>query len=115
VTVPETDDDAPTPDPIPESAPESARFYPSTVGGMLYLVALAAVMAGVALSVLDGWRTGVRWIGGGLVFAAVCRLVLPSRQAGMLAVRHRLIDVVMLAGVGGLLLFLTTSIPNQPL
>jgi hypothetical protein len=111
VTVPETDDDTPTPDPVPESA----RFYPSTVGGMLYLLALAAVVAGVALSVLDGWRTGVRWIGGGLVFAAVCRLVLPSRQAGMLAVRHRLIDVAMLAGVGGLLLFLTTSIPNQPL
>jgi hypothetical protein len=115
VTVPETDDDAPTPDPHPEAEPESARFYPSTVGGMLYLLALAAVVVGVVLTVLEDWRTGVRWMGGGLVFAATCRLLLPSRRAGMLAVRHRLIDVVMVAGVGGLLLFLAAWIPNQPL
>jgi hypothetical protein len=115
VTVPETDDVAPNPDPLPEPDPEPARFYPSTIGGLLYLLALAAVVAGVALTVLEGWRTGVRWMGGGLVFAAGCRLLLPTRQAGMLAVRHRLIDVVMVAVVGGMLIFLTTWIPNQPL
>ena len=115
MTVPETDDGAPGPAPLPEPGPEPARLYPSTVGGLLYLLALAAVVAGVALTVLDGWRPGVRWMGGGLVFAAACRLLLPSRQAGMLAVRNRLIDVVMVAGVGGMLIFLATWIPNQPL
>ena len=94
---------------------DQPRRYPSTLGGALYLLALAAVLAGVAIAVLDGWRNGVRWIGGGLVFAAVCRLLVPSRQAGMLAVRNRWIDVILLAGVGGLLLFLAGSIPDQPL
>ena len=117
MTVPETDDGTPGPGPLPEPEPElePARLFPSTIGGLLYLLALAAVVAGVALTFLDGWRTGVRWMGGGLVFAAACRLLLPSRQAGMLAVRHRLIDVVMVAGVGGMLIFLATWIPNQPL
>ena len=91
------------------------RRYPSTLGGALYLLALGAVVAGTAIAVFDGWRNGVRWIGGGLVFAAVCRLLVPGRQAGMLAVRNRWIDVVLLAGVGGLLLFLAGSIPDQPL
>ena len=40
--------------------------------------------------------------------------LLPARDAGMLAVRHRLVDVVLLGGVGGLLLFLARTIPNQP-
>ena len=42
------------------------------------------------------------------------RLVLPAREAGMLAVRHRAVDCVMLAGVGGVLIFLASTIPNQP-
>jgi hypothetical protein len=40
---------------------------------------------------------------------------MPHDQAGMLAVRNRWIDVLMLAGAGGLLLFLAGSIPDQPL
>jgi hypothetical protein len=32
----------------------------------------------------------------------------------MLAVRHRLIDVTLLAAMGGLLWFLAVSIPDQP-
>ena len=38
-----------------------------------------------------------------------------SREAGMLAVRRRLIDVGLLTAVGVALWFLSTSIPNQPL
>ena len=98
-----------------EGEPDHRRRYPRTVGGVLYLVALAAVIAGVGISFLDGWRSGVRWIGGGLLFAATCRLLLPQDQAGMLAVRNRWIDVPTVAGVGGLLLFLAGSIPDQPL
>jgi hypothetical protein len=33
----------------------------------------------------------------------------------MLAVRRRTVDVVILAGAGGALWFLSASIPNQPL
>ncbi len=101
----------------PEIKPpeESPRRYPSTIGGLLYLVALGAVLAGIGISVLDDWRLGVRWVAAGLAFAATCRLLLPTRQAGMLAVRHRAVDVLMLLGVAGALWFLAGDIPNQPL
>jgi hypothetical protein len=95
----------------PEPAP---RRYPSTVGGLLYLVALAGVLSGLAIAALEDWRTGVRVIAVTLGFAAACRLVLPSRQAGMLAVRHRAFDVPLLVVVGGLMWFLAGDIPNQP-
>lgn len=104
-----------TEQPLPAEDGAASRRYPSTIGGVLYLLALAAVVAGVGITFLDGWRNGVRWIGGALLFAAACRLLVPRGQAGMLAVRTRWLDVLMVAGVGGLLLFLARSIPNQPL
>jgi hypothetical protein len=50
----------------------------------------------------------------GLMVAAGLRLVLPARDAGMLAVRHRAIDVTVLAALGGLIWFLAGDIPDQP-
>ncbi len=96
----------------PEPPP---RRYPSTIGGTLYLLAMAGVLVGILIAAQDDWRVGVRVMAGSLLFAAACRLLLPSRQAGMLAVRHRAIDVAMLVGVGAVLIFLAGSIPNQPL
>jgi hypothetical protein len=101
------------PDILPPERPP--RRYPSTLGGVLYLLALAGVLVGLALVVWQDWRTGVRAVAGALAFAAACRLVLPTRQAGMLAVRHRVVDVLMLLGVAGALFFLAGDIPNQPL
>ena len=104
------------PEPAPDiKPPEPApRRYPSTVGGLLYLVALGGVFAGLGVVALDDWRTGVRVIAVSLAFAACCRLVLPSRQAGMLAVRHRAFDVPLLLVVAGLIWFLAGDIPQQP-
>lgn len=91
------------------------RRYPSTVGGALYVLAMVVLFVGIYLAAREDWRLGVRWMAGSLLFAAGCRLFLPSRQAGMLAVRHRLVDVALLVGVGAALIFLAGSIPNQPL
>jgi hypothetical protein len=108
-------------DPLPAEPPSDAghddyrRRYPSTIGGMVYLAVLAATLVGVGVVATGSWRVGTRWIGGALLFAALIRLVLPARDAGMLAVRHRSVDCLMLAGVGALLLFLAATIPNQPL
>lgn len=101
------------PDIVPPEAPP--RRYPSTIGGALYLLAMAGVLVGIFLAALADWRLGVRWMAGSLLFAAACRLLLPNRQAGMLAVRHRALDVAMLVGVAVVLIFLAGSIPNQPL
>jgi Protein of unknown function (DUF3017) len=96
------------------AAVEEERRYPSTLGGAFYLLVLA--MGGVGIAVVWGgdWRLGIRCLAGGLCFAALLRLVLPTRDAGMLAVRNRLFDVILLAGVGAAIFFLSVTIPNQP-
>lgn len=91
------------------------RRYPSTIGGGLYLLVLLVVGVGLGIVLLGDWRVGVRWIGGALVLGAGFRLVVPAPESGMLAVRHRLVDAGMLTVVGGALVFLAGSIPNQPL
>lgn len=101
--------------PIAPPAVVTERRYPSTIGGAIYIAVLIAAGVGVALVVSDDWRLGVRVIAGALAGAAAVRLVLPQRDAGMLAVRHRFIDVLMLAGVAIALFVLTGSIPDQPM
>jgi hypothetical protein len=92
--------------------PEEERRYPSTIGGAFYLLILATMAGGIVVAYVDEWRLGVRIIGAALGLAAVLRLVLPQRDAGMLAVRHRLVDVAILAGIGAALIFLAGDIPG---
>jgi hypothetical protein len=103
------DGDRPEPD-----GDEEERRYPSTIGGAFYLLVLAAVAVGMGIVVLGEWRTGVRTMGGALILAAAVRLVLRARDAGMLAVRHKVFDALVLLVLGGLLIFLAGSIPEQP-
>jgi hypothetical protein len=90
------------------------RWFPSRVGGIFYLAILGATIVGLGIVASGAWRNGVRLIAAGLIVAAVLRLVLPEPQAGMLAVRHRLLDATILAGLGVAIVFLASSIPNQP-
>ncbi len=94
--------------------PEDPRRYPSTIGGAFYLLVLGVVGVALVVVSLGDWRAGIRLMGGALVVAAVVRLLLRGRDAGMLAVRHQLLDAVVLAVLGGALLFLAGSIPDQP-
>lgn len=93
---------------------EEDRRYPSTIGGAFYLVVLALGAAGIAVVWGGDWRLGIRMLAGGLCFASLLRLVLPARDAGMLAVRHRVFDALVLGGVGAALFFLAATIPDQP-
>lgn len=93
---------------------ERERRYPSTIGGLVYLVLLATVLTGLAVVVHSDWRTGIRIMGSALLVAALVRIVLPRRDAGMLAVRHKAIDAVVLVTLGVALVFLAGSIPDQP-
>jgi len=90
------------------------RRYPSTIGGAFYLLVLAMGAVGIAIAWHGDWRLGIRCLAGGLCFAALLRLVLPARDAGMLAVRNRFFDAILLGGVGVAILFLASTIPNQP-
>lgn len=90
------------------------RRYPSTIGGAFYLLVLLITVGGLAVAALSDWRVGIRMIGGALLLAAAVRVALGPRDAGMLAVRHKALDVVLLVGLGAALIFLATSIPDQP-
>ncbi|MCY7395170.1 MAG: DUF3017 domain-containing protein [Nocardioides sp.] len=97
----------------PDEPPQERR-YPSTIGGAAYLAILLTTLVGLVIAALGSWRPGIQVVAAALVVGAVLRLTLPQRDAGMLAVRHRLVDAVLLAGTAGALFFLTTTIPNQP-
>jgi hypothetical protein len=61
---------------------------------------VTTVLIGLAITIAGPWRTGISWMGAGLVLAALGRLVLPERRAGMLRVRRKAPDVLMLGAVG---------------
>jgi hypothetical protein len=60
---------------------------------------LAGVAAGVVVAALHHPRTGMYVVCGALAVAALLRLTLRERDAGLLRVRRRQIDVVVLAGL----------------
>ena len=109
--------DQPPVDPLPdeEALEPEPRRHPSTIGGLLYLVVLATTGVGIGIAWTGDWRLGVKWVGAALILGAGARLVLRRKDAGMLAVRNRAVDAVLLSGVGVIMLFLSESIPNQPL
>ena len=95
-------------------AEEEERRYPSTIGGAFYLLVLGLGGTGIAVVWGGDWRLGIRLLAAALCAASLVRLVLRNRDAGMLAVRNRFFDAVLLGGVGAALFFLAATIPDQP-
>jgi hypothetical protein len=60
------------------------------------------------------WRQGAALIGCALVLAAFFRAVLPTRRAGLLAVRGRPVDVLSYGGLGACVLFVALTIQGGP-
>jgi Protein of unknown function (DUF3017) len=75
---------------------------------------LLAVLVGLALVGQDHWKRGLLLAGIGLLGGAVLRLVLPARVSGLLVVRSRIFDVVVLSVLGLALIVLTSSVPLPP-
>ncbi|HET6700052.1 MAG TPA: DUF3017 domain-containing protein [Nocardioidaceae bacterium] len=93
---------------------DDPRRRPQTLGGLVYLLVVGMAAVGLGFTATGAWRTGVSWLGGGLLLGAAARLALPERRAGMLRVRRRLVDVLMLVLGGVLLLVLAAVVPDQP-
>ena len=87
---------------------------PQTLGGVVYLAVLGGSAVGLGIVFVGAWRTGVGWIGVALLVAAATRLMLSERGAGMLRVRRKWSDVLMLTVAGIALLVLTVAVPSQP-
>jgi Protein of unknown function (DUF3017) len=69
---------------------------------------------GLLVTTLDGWRAGVVLFACGVLVAGVFRLVLSDDRAGLLRVRRRIFDVLMLIGMGVVVLALALIIPALP-
>ena len=89
---------------------------PATTGALAwvpYLVVLAGVAAGmVVVSRGSAYALrGIAVIGGTLLAAALARLLLPNRFAGVLASRRKTSDVLALAVLGAAVLAVALSLP----
>lgn len=78
-----------------------------------YLVALACTLGGIvwAWSGSHAVGDGAGVVGGGLLAAAIARLVLPQSAVGLLASRRRFADVLALGLLGAGLLVLALVLP----
>jgi hypothetical protein len=69
----------------------------------VFILLLSAGGVGYAGLFPEHWLRGVLFMAGALGLAGLFRLVLPTRQAGWLAVRGRVVDVISYVGTGGAL------------
>ena len=94
---------------MPSPAPASR----AALAWVPYLIVLAGVAAGMFV-IWQGSQyagRGAGLVGGTLLVAAVIRLVLPPRYAGLLASRARALDVVTYAVLGAAVLGVALSLP----
>ncbi|GAA2754947.1 DUF3017 domain-containing protein [Actinopolymorpha rutila] len=91
--------------PLPPIRPWPRRQWP-------LLVVLAGVVASLVVVVVVDFRPGTALFACSVLLAAVFRLVLTTRRAGLLVLRSRMTDVVTLAIMGGAALVLALAVPD---
>lgn len=94
---------------MPDEARLAARAAALTQKQWPLIVVLLVVLTGLAMVAWWSWPLGLTVFAGGLLLAALLRLVLPRREVGLLAVRGRIFDVVFLVICGAGLLLLVLS------
>jgi hypothetical protein len=84
---------------------------PGVLGEIPLALIICGVGSGLVVIALHHFRWGNLLIAGSLLAGAMFRLVLPTRRAGLLAVRARFTDVITMCvmGVGLMVLALVTS------
>jgi hypothetical protein len=75
------------------------------------LTVLGGGLVGLGAVAFDHFRTGCLLLGFSVLFAALARLLLPARRVGLLVVRSRAFDVVVLIGMGVALVVLAVVVP----
>lgn len=75
------------------------------------IVVLLGVGIALTLVALDYFRRGAVVLAGSVLLAAFLRLLLPDREAGLLVVRSRKVDVAILGAMGILLAVFAFWVP----
>ena len=74
-------------------------------------VVLLGVIAALAVVALDRFRLGSLILAASLVLAFALRLILPADRAGMLAVRSKRVDLVVLSSLATTLVVFALWVP----
>ena len=83
--------------PADERPPKS--FLQQVLGQWPLASVLAGVSAGLVIVAMSHWRAGSTLIGLSITAGGLLRL-MPQRRVGLLAVRNRALDAVVLLGIG---------------
>lgn len=86
----------------------------ATLGSLLYAGVLVGLGIGLALITADEWRVGTSVCGGAMLAAGVGRLLIPERMSGLLRVRRRSSDALLMLALGVVLVGMALLIPRQP-
>lgn len=85
-----------------------------SLGTIWYAVVAIALASGLALIATGSWRMGAGLCGGSMLAAGIGRLVIPDRMSGLLRVRRRTTDALLMLALGGGLVTLAVLIRRQP-
>jgi hypothetical protein len=69
-------------------------------------------LRGVIVLIAVNFRLGTLIFAGAVVLALVLRIVLPTRQAGLLVVRTRVVDITVLSVLAAGLVLLALIVPS---
>ena len=96
----------------PQTVPRGPVRRP--FGELPTAVVMFIVAFGIVAVSLGHWRRGIFLVGVAALVGAALRLVLRSRDAGLLVVRSRVFDVVALGLMGGAVMALAAIVPGSP-
>ena len=91
--------------------PSSGRPARRRLHELPALAVLGLLAVGLVGVSLDYWRKGAILMGAAPLLAAVLRLVLPARETGLLTIRGRRFDVVLLTATGVAVIALAWVVP----
>ncbi|WP_236655351.1 DUF3017 domain-containing protein [Streptacidiphilus carbonis] len=94
------------------SAAAADRSHPVPVRQWPIVVVLTLVAVGLAVTALNAFRPGVITIGAGLLLGCALRIALP--EVGMLAVRSRFTDVLVMGVLGVAIVVLALASEPNP-
>ena len=97
--------------PTPRAALRTRRRL--VAGDLLFFLCIFVAGGGLVLAALEQWRLGAAICALALLLAAPVRAFLSDEQAGMLRVRRKLVDVVVLICLGAGLLVLALVAPPR--
>jgi hypothetical protein len=92
---------------VPQQGPVRRPF-----GELPFAVVLLVAAGGLTAVTLGHWRRGMFLVGVAALVGALFRLVLRSRDAGLLVVRGRVFDVIALGAIGAAVMILATVVPG---